>query len=333
MTPREAADLLLAGRPRVPAVAAAEAYAPANIALAKYWGKRDEALNLPTAPSLSVSLGPLGSHVRLSAAEPGAAHDGVSLNGAPLGPETAFARRASAWLDLVRPDPDFRFELQARNTVPTAAGFASSASGFAALAKAADALFGWNLPMESLSVLARLGSGSAARSLADGFVEWRAGERADGMDSFGVPLPERWPSLRVGACVLSSREKPVGSREGMRRSVSSCPFYGGWPGLVARDLAALRSAIANRDMALLGATAEANCLAMHALMLATRPPILYALPETLGTVRAVWAAREEGVPVWFTMDAGPNVKLLFEEAAEPAVRSRFPGATVVAPFA
>lgn len=333
MTPREAADLLLAGRRRVPAVPAAEAYAPANIALVKYWGKRDENLNLPAASSLSVSLGPLGSHVRLAEAEPGAVADTVFLNGVALDPGTSFARRASAWLDLVRPAPGFRFDLQARNTVPTAAGFASSASGFAALAKAADALFGWNLPQSSLSVLARLGSGSAARSLADGFVEWRAGERTDGMDSFGVPLPDRWPSLRVGACVLSAREKPVGSREGMRRSAATCPFYGEWPGLVARDLDALRAAIADRDIGCLGTTAESNCLAMHALMLATRPPILYALPETLDTMRAVWAAREEGVPVWFTMDAGPNVKLLFEEAAEEAIRARFPSATIVSPFA
>ena len=330
MTAREAADFLLAGLPRTPAVPFAETYAPANIALVKYWGKRDETLNLPTASSLSISLGGLGSHVRLAPTD--APADTVTLNGAPLSPDTLFARRATAWLDLFRPSPDFHFALQARNTVPTAAGFASSASGFAALAKAANALFGWNLPQESLSILARLGSGSAARSLADGFVEWHAGTRPDGMDSYATPLPDRWPALRVAACVLSSKEKPVGSREGMRRSVETCPFYPAWPDLVARDLETLHTAIKTRDIALLGATAESNCLAMHSLMMATRPPILYFLPETLETIRAVWSARADGLPVWFTMDAGPNVKLLYEAPAEAAVLARFPAATPVAPF-
>lgn len=330
MTAREAADLLLAGRPRTPAVPATEAYAPANIALVKYWGKRDETLNLPAASSLSISLGPLGSHVRLAPAD--SPTDRIYLDDAELPPATSFARRATAWLDLVRPSPGFAFELRARNTVPTAAGFASSASGFAALAKAADALFGWNLPQKDLSILARLGSGSAARSLADGFVEWRAGSRPDGMDSYGVPLPDRWPTLRVGACVLSSKEKPVGSREGMRRSARTCPFYPLWPATVERDLTTLRAAIAARDIALLGATAESNCLAMHSLMMATRPPILYFLPETLETIRAVWRARADGVPVWFTMDAGPNVKLLFESSADSAIRNLFPASTLVSPF-
>ena len=185
-------------------------YAPANIALVKYWGKRDEALNLPVTGSLSISLGPLGSHVELARAA-GAA-DAVWLNGKELPADSSFARRASAYLDLFRPAADFFFALQARNTVPTAAGFASSASGFAALAKAADALFGWGLAPRELSILARLGSGSAARSLADGFVEWHAGTTADGMDSYAERLDAEWPELRVGAVVLCAAEKPVGSR-------------------------------------------------------------------------------------------------------------------------
>lgn len=157
------------------------AYAPANIALVKYWGKRDEALNLPVTGSLSISLGPLGSHVELARSD--AAADGVWLNGKKLAAESSFARRAGAFLDLFRPAEDFFFDLKARNTVPTAAGFASSASGFAALAKAADGLFGWGLSTRELSILARLGSGSAARSLEDGFVEWQAGTAAGCVDS------------------------------------------------------------------------------------------------------------------------------------------------------
>ena len=182
---RQVVQRILAGR-GFQEKGAAQTYAPANIALVKYWGKRDEALNLPVTGSLSISLGPLGSHVEL--ARGAGAADAVWLNGKSLPVDSSFAQRASAYLDLFRPAPDFVFELKARNTVPTAAGFASSASGFAALAKAVDGLFGWGLGTRELSILARLGSGSAARSLEEGFVEWRAGTAADGMDSFAERL-------------------------------------------------------------------------------------------------------------------------------------------------
>lgn len=326
---RQIVERMLAGR-GFQEKGSAAVYAPANIALVKYWGKRDEALNLPVTGSLSISLGPLGSHVELARGTGGA--DAVWLNGKPLPADSSFARRASAFLDLFRPRPDFVFELKARNTVPTAAGFASSASGFAALAKAADALFGWGLAPRELSVLARLGSGSAARSLENGFVEWHAGAAADGMDSFAERLDAAWPELRVGAVVLCADEKPVGSREGMKRSVETCEFYREWPGRVAKDLAALKAAIAAKDFAALGTIAEANALAMHALMAATRPPIVYALPETVAAMRAIWAARAAGLALWFTMDAGPNVKLLFAARDEARVREVFPGVEVVAPF-
>jgi diphosphomevalonate decarboxylase len=330
MTPaRQAVQRILAGR-ALQAGDRHSAYAPANIALVKYWGKRDEALNVPVTGSLSISLGPLGSHVELARTE--GAVDVVSLNGAPLPADSTFARRAAAYLDLFRPAPDFRFELQTRNTVPTAAGFASSASGFAALAKAVDGLFGLGLSTRELSILARLGSGSAARSLADGFVEWCAGTDPGGMDSYAERLDAEWPAMRVGALVLCADEKPVGSREGMKRSVDTCEFYREWPARVAADLAELKAAIARTDFPALGAVAEANALAMHALMLATRPPILYALPETVATMRRIWSARERGLPLWFTMDAGPNVKLLFEAKDEAGVRALFPSVDVVAPF-
>jgi diphosphomevalonate decarboxylase len=326
---RQIVQRILAGRGRSTGNSAAT-YAPANIALVKYWGKRDESLNLPVTDSLSISLGPLGSHVELAPAAGGS--DQIALNGLRLSADTAFARRASAYLDLFRPAADFRFELKARNTVPTAAGFASSASGFAALAKAADGLFGWGLATRELSILARLGSGSAARSLEDGFVEWRAGVASDGMDSFAERLAAEWGELRVGAVVLCADEKPIGSRAGMRRSVETCEFYREWPDRVAKDLVALKAAIAEKNFAALGEVAEANALAMHALMMATRPPIVYALPETMAAMRKIWTARQAGLPLWFTMDAGPNVKLLFEAKDEPAVRALFPGVEVVAPF-
>ena len=329
-TAKQVVQRILAGRKSHPNETAT-AYAPANIALVKYWGKRDEALNLPVTGSLSISLGPLGSHVELARGQ--GAGDGVWLNGKQLPADSSFAKRASDYLDLFRPAQDFVFDLKARNTVPTAAGFASSASGFAALAKAVDGLFGWGLLPRELSILARLGSGSAARSLEDGFVEWHAGTAADGMDSYAERLDANWPELRVGALVLCADEKPIGSRAGMRRSVETCEFYREWPGRVAKDLAALKAAIAQKDFAALGAIAEGNALAMHALMAATRPPIVYALPETVAALRKIWAAREAGLALWFTMDAGPNVKLLFEAKDQVRVRETFPGIEMIRPFA
>ena len=329
MTARDMVQTLLAGRSGAPARDHAEATAPANIALVKYWGKRDAELNLPVTDSLSVALTPLGTQTRLAPRRGG---DEVTLNGAAVPPDDPFAVRLARFLDLFRPAPDVGFAVATVNTVPTAAGIASSASGFAALTRALDALFDWRLPPAALSALARLGSGSACRSLWDGFVEWRAGERADGRDSHGVPLSETWPGLCVGLRIVDAGPKSAPSRAAMNDTTASSPLYAAWPDTVRRDLAAARAAIARRDFAALGATAEGNALAMHATALAARPAVCYWQPETLRTLRRVWALRAAGTPVYATLDAGPNVKLLFEAPARSAVRVAFPDLQVIGPF-
>lgn len=326
---RAAVRVAIRGRGFQPARAEAEAYAPANIALCKYWGKRDPILNLPVNGSVSVSLGPRGTFTRIRMAE----HDSLRLNGEPLAPDRPEVRRLSEYLDLFRGVEVPGFSVETWNTIPTAAGLASSASGYAALARALDGLFGWGLDSRSLSILARLGSGSAARSLSDGFVEWRRGRRADGADSYGVRWPADWPDLRVGLLVLEGGAKPVGSREGMRRTVESSLLYASWPATARRDLAALRAAVLARDFEQLGRTAEANALAMHATMLAARPAVRYWRPDTVAVLDRVVELRGRGVPVFATLDAGPNVKLLFLAAAERPVRRAFPGILAVAPFA
>lgn len=306
------------------------AFAPSNIALCKYWGKRDAELNLPTASSLSISLGKLGSEVTLTPCEN---HDRFTLNGRRLALECVFARRASAFFDLFRPHKKFFMEVIAQNTIPTAAGLASSASGFAALTLALNELLGWRLDRRKLSILARLGSGSACRSLFEGFVEWRAGKALDGMDSFAEPLPVRWPDLRVGLVVISEREKAIGSREAMAHTRETSPLYAAWPETVARDLVALKEAIHRRDFTRLGTIAEDNAMTMHATMLAARPAVVYCLPESLEAMQAVRALRAESCEVYFTMDAGPNLKLLFRKPDLRCVIKSFPEVQVVAPFA
>lgn len=328
MTKKDIVSNLLRGRAATPR-AEAKSFAPANIALCKYWGKRNEELNLPVTSSLSLSLGALGSEVVIAPCE---GSDRVELNGQVISSEASFATRLFEFLDLFRPSSGTRFNVIARNTIPTAAGFASSASGFAALVTAINELFGWGLEKRALSILARLGSGSASRSVYDGFVEWHAGSREDGMDSYAEPLNARWPEIRMGLLTISAQTKKTGSRPGMKHTVETSPLYAAWPAKAAQDLAELKSAIAEQDFERLGRTAEANALAMHATMIAAWPTLLYWLPESVRMMQRIGDLREDGIPVYFTMDAGPNIKLLFLEKSEPAIRAAFPDVQIVAPF-
>jgi diphosphomevalonate decarboxylase len=255
------------------------------------------------------------------------------LNGNELALEDPFVLRMLEFLDLFRPmlgNPCF--EVRTENNIPTAAGLASSASGFAALVMALDNLAGWGLDGERLSMLARLGSGSAARSVFDGFVQWHAGSKPDGMDSFAEPLPEAWSEFRIGILELSSAPKPVGSRDGMNRTVETSELYKSWPQQAATDLEIIRVAIAARDFLTLGKTAERNALSMHATMMAAWPPLLYLQPETIEQIHKVQRVRTDGLEVYLTIDAGPNIKLLFLEDNEAAVASAFPELQTIAPF-
>ncbi len=327
MNRKECVNILLAGRPSVPR-SAGRASAPANIALCKYWGKRDAELNLPVTSSLSVSLGELGAETEIARA----GSDEVWLNGEALAPDHSFTRRAMAFLDLFRPEPGFQFALRTRSTVPVAAGLASSASGFAALVRALDDLFGWGLDRRALSILARMGSGSAARSVYEGFVEWHAGSAPDGMDSFAEPLPEIWPGLRIGLLLVSKAAKPIGSRDAMNRTVATSALYRAWPEKVSDDLLDIREAIRARDFDRLGRSAESNALAMHATMAAAWPPVVYWTEDSVRMMHRIWALRAAGLPVYFTMDAGPNLKLLYEDASAPALQAEFPELVSIRPF-
>ena len=305
------------------------AFAPSNIALCKYWGKRDATLNLPVNSSLSISLGTLGTRTELRVCN----EDVVYLNNDLQSPESSFARRITEFLDLFRPEFDqAHFEVRTENNIPTAAGLASSASGFAALVLALDDLAGWSLDRKQLSMLARLGSGSASRSVYDGFVQWHAGIQSDGMDSFAEPVFKPWKDFRIGILELSSAPKPVGSRDGMNRTVETSELYKSWPQQAASDLKTIRTGIERQDFTLLGKTAEHNALSMHATMLAAWPPLLYLQPETIEQVHKVQQVRDEGLEVYLTIDAGPNIKLLFLKESAAAVTAAFPNLNVIQPF-
>ena len=304
-----------------PANSLGRAFAPSNIALCKYWGKRDSELNLPVTSSLSISLGNKGSECSIQVREEPVDH--FTLNGTVMDLASTFSRRLSTYLDLFR-QPKQSFAVAMQMNIPIAAGLASSACGFASLVLALDKLFGWNLSNRELSILARLGSGSACRSIIPGFVEWQAGQQADGMDSYADLFADKWPGLCLGLFILNAQAKPLSSREAMEQTRASSIFYPNWPDKVATDLLLIKQAITERNFPLLGSTAESNALSMHALMLSAWPPISYTLPETLSAMHKIWQLRREGVEVYFTQDAGPNLKLLYLEKERDVILQHFP---------
>ncbi len=293
----------------------ATAIAHPNIALVKYWGKRDVARNLPAVPSVSLTLD--GFETRTTVRW-GARADAVHLDGAPASGKAA--RRVLRFLDRLDPARP-PVEVVSANSFPTGAGLASSASAFCALALAASAARGDSLDLVRLSVLARQGSGSAARSFWGGFVRWTLGEVPDGADSHGVPVApaDHW-DLRMVVGVVHTGPKDVGSTEGMERSRATSPLYDTWVAQGPGDVEAAVEAIAARDLPRLGRVMEASTHKMHAVMLTSEPPLLYHAPASVAALQAVWALRAEGVPAWTTMDAGPQVKVLCPpEAAERVV--------------
>jgi len=313
---------------RTPIRHTADAFAPANIALCKYWGKRNEALKLPLTGSLSISLGDLGTRMRIQLAE----KDHLIINDEEQSTESKAFWRLFDFFNLFR-EPDTFFKVESINTIPMSAGLASSASAFACAVNGLNDLYGWGLGNRERSILSRLGSGSASRSICDGFVEWNCGTREDGMDSYAAPLPVVWPEFRIGILTLSSDKKAVGSSEGMQRTVETSTLYKSWPTQVKKDLPMIRQAIEDHDFTTLGTRAEQNALSMHATMISAWPPILYWQPESIETLKQVHVLRKDGVEVFATMDAGPNVKLLFLDQDTGDIRNVFPELQLVEPFA
>lgn len=306
------------------------AFAPTNIALCKYWGKRDGELNLPHTSSLSVALPDKGTFTSFAVHD--LDRDIIILNEKEILPESPFAKRLQVFLNLFRPENNWHLKIDIKMNIPLAAGLASSASGFAALTLALADLFAWELSKRDLSILARLGSGSAARSFWRGFVEWHAGVAADGMDSFAEPLSFTWDELCIGILCLNANEKAISSREAMQRTVNSSFLYAHWPKKVAEDLVAVKDALQAKNFSLLGSTVESNALTMHATMLLSSPPICYFLPETIAAMHKVWQLRQQGFEIYFTQDAGPNLKLLFLECEKEKVKTVFPDVEVIRLF-
>ncbi|AYG37367.1 diphosphomevalonate decarboxylase [Lactiplantibacillus pentosus] len=284
------------------------AKAHTNIALVKYWGKKDADLMLPQNGSISLTLDHFYTQTSVTFATQLTA-DEIEFNGQRLTAQKA--ARISQFLDLVRQQSGQTAyaKVVTENHVPTSAGLASSASGFAALAGAASRAAGLQLDLTDLSRLARRGSGSATRSIFGGFVEWHAGH--DDASSYAEVLqdPVDW-DIQMIAVVLKATQKPISSTAGMARVVQTSPYYPAWVQTAEADLKRMRQAIAARDLQEVGQIAETNAMRMHALNLSAEPAFNYFTAETLTAIQAVTDLRSQGVNCYYTLDAGPNVKII-----------------------
>ncbi len=326
---------LLQDRHIQPKTSSATAFAPVNIALIKYWGKRNTALNLPITNSLSVALPNKGTttHIQLNTRH----RDTYYLNNQLVDMDSEFARRLHKFCDLFRFEENYHFDIHTENNIPTAAGLASSASGFAAVTLAFDQLFDWKLEKSQLSILARLGSGSACRSLWTGLVEWEQGSREDGLDSYAHPLNIESKFMRaqdhidhfltqfcIGLLIFEQDKKIISSREAMLNTVKTSPSYTQWPQQVMHDLQEIKQAIADNNFVGMAEIAERNALAMHKTMFDSTPSTNYCTERTIAYREKIWALRKSGIPVYFTQDAGPNLKLLFPTQVEDKIHEIFP---------
>jgi diphosphomevalonate decarboxylase len=285
------------------------ATARVNIALVKYWGKARAKgrfdVNLPAVPSLSLTLEGLYTETAARFA-PDRDTDLVTLDGIELADEER--RRAVVVLDALRARCGFAsaFEVHSRNFVPTAAGLASSASGMAALAASAGRLTGLDAsdPRDAslLSELARIGSGSASRSIYGGWVAW------DGPAARPIAPPDAMPVAVVIAVVTRDR-KAIGSRDGMNLTQRTSPYFGAWVEQAHATFHEAEAAVRNRDLERLLPLMERSTWRMHASAMAADPPVFYWLPASVAVLREVDALKSEGVLCGATLDAGPNVKV------------------------
>ncbi|MFX3617819.1 MAG: diphosphomevalonate decarboxylase [Sporolactobacillus sp.] len=278
-----------------------------NIALIKYWGKKDEQLILPMNSSLSLTLDAFYTETSVLP-QRDRSTDEVIMDGTRL--EGSAADKIGRFMDVIREksgNPTFA-RIKTNNHVPVASGFASSASGFAALAASAARAYDLDSSGEALSRLARRGSGSASRSIYGGFVKWIKG--VNDQSSYAVPIDSADWDLRLIVVTINRQEKKISSREGMKRTVSTSPFYAVWVKEAEKDLLDMEQAIRGHDLEAVGRIAETNALKMHATMLGARPPFTYWEEGTLTAIRHVEHLRAAGIPCFFTIDAGPNVKIL-----------------------
>ncbi|MBN1427869.1 MAG: diphosphomevalonate decarboxylase [Anaerolineae bacterium] len=285
----------------------ATARAHPNIALIKYWGNRDDNLRIPVNGSISINLAGLETITTVNFSK-AIAEDRLMLNGEQQAGETT--GRVSRHLDHIRHLAGINLpaDVQSRNNFPTGTGIASSASAFAALTAAACSALDLHPAEADLSALARLGSGSACRSVPGGFTEWHVGVDHQTSHATGIAPAEHWNLVDL-VTIVSREHKIIGSTEGHRLADTS-PLQAARIADTPRRLDICRAAILERDFEALADIIEQDALMMHAVLLTSRPTLIYWLPATLSIIQAVQTWRSDGIPAAFTIDAGPNVHVI-----------------------
>jgi len=288
-------------------ISTASAAAHPNIAFIKYWGDNNQELRIPAHSSLSMNLKELETRTRVSF-DPSLAGDQLILNG--IHEEGAALQRVSKMLNRIRNMGGLNaFAIvESENNFPTGAGIASSASAFAALSCAASSAAGLCLSERELSRLARTGSGSASRSIPEGYVEWQAGTDHDSSYAFSIASPDHW-DLTDLIVLISEEHKETGSSLGHSLADTS-PIQGARVEDANRRLEICRKALLERDFSIFADIVEQDCNLMHAVMMTSDPPLYYWFPATLEVMRAVQIWRRHGIPVCYTIDAGPNVHVI-----------------------
>jgi diphosphomevalonate decarboxylase len=285
----------------------ATAQAFANIAFIKYWGNRDNTLRIPSTSSISMNLDGLFTRTTVTFSA-SFKTDSLRISNRPVsGPGL---ERVCRFLDLVRAlaGTNLHAQVVSENNFPSGAGIASSAAAFAALALAASKAAGLDLSEAELSRLARRGSGSASRSVPGGFVEWQAGKSDEDSYSFSIAPPGHW-DLADCVAIVSAGHKQTGSTEGHALAGTS-PLQAARVADAPRRLDICRRAILKRDFESFANIVELDSDMMHAVMMTSAPGLFYWQPASVAIMSAVREWRKSGMPVCYTVDAGPNIHVI-----------------------
>ncbi len=286
----------------------ASAVAPANIAFIKYWGKKDESLRLPENGSISINLNNLQTTTTVEFL-PSLQKDSIIINGQQ---NLSEIERVIKHLDLIRKIAklDYKAKVVSVNNFPSSVGLSSSSSGFASLTLAATAASGLKLSEKKLSIIARQGSGSACRSIPNGFVEWRKGNSSGTSYARSIYSQDYWDIVDV-VTIVSVKKKIISSTQGQTLAKTS-PFFKTRLLNIEDKIAKIKKLIAVKNFSDFGKLIEEEALELHAVMLTSSPPLIYWLPETLKIMRLVEDWRRQGLEVFFTINTGQDIHLIIE---------------------
>ncbi len=284
------------------------AIAPSNIAFIKYWGRKDEELRLPKNGSISMNLSDLFTTTTVEFSK-NFERDNIIIDGQENEKES---QRAIKHLDRIRnlAHTNLYAKVVSINNFPSGTGLSSSASGFAALTVAASTAAGLNLSERKLSILARLGSGSACRSIPDGFTEWLDGNTND--TSYAVSIyPKDYWNISDVVVIASNERKIVSTTQGQKLSASS-PFFETRLKNISKKISSLKEYLKDKNFTAFGELIESEALELHSIMLTSTPSLIYLLPNTLRVMHDVKKMRNQGIEAYFTLNTGQDVHVICE---------------------